>query len=112
LWEKASKSKKINKTATPNQAVVESSASHNEAMSNLQLALVQAPDAECEPKSSRATPTPIVEDEEAIYEEDEETQADLAALEYDLAKRIPILRYEVNDQDEVMPRCSIVIVLL
>jgi hypothetical protein len=112
LWEKASKSKNINETATPNQAVGESSASHNEAVSNLQLALVQAPDAECEPESSRATPTPIVEDEEAIDEEDEETRADLAALEYDLAKRISISRYEVNDHDEVMPRCSIVIVLL
>jgi hypothetical protein len=104
LWEKASKSKRINETATPNETVVETSASHDKAQSNLQLALVQAPDAECEPESSRATPTPIVEDEEAIDEDDEETQADLGALEYDPAKQIPISRYEVNDQDRVRRR--------
>jgi hypothetical protein len=97
LWEKASESKKINETVTPNETIVESSASHDKAGSNLQLALVQAHDAECEPESSRATSTPIVEDEEAIHEDDEETQADLGAFEYDPAKWIPISRYEVND---------------
>jgi hypothetical protein len=66
---------------------------------------VKTPDAECDPESSRATPTPSVEDdEEAIDEEDEETQADLAALEYNRAKRIPVSRYEVNDQDRVRRR--------
>jgi hypothetical protein len=48
---------------------------------------MQAPDVEREPESSGATPSPIVEDDEAIDEEDEPTQADLEALEHDPGKR-------------------------
>jgi hypothetical protein len=39
------------------------------------LALGQAPDAECEPESSGANLIPIIEDDEAIDEEDKPTQA-------------------------------------
>jgi hypothetical protein len=65
---------------------------------------VKEPDAEREPESIRATQTPIVENEEAIHEEDEETQADLGAFEHDPGKRISISRYDVNDQDRVRMR--------
>uniref|UniRef100_A0ACD5WK14 Uncharacterized protein n=1 Tax=Avena sativa TaxID=4498 RepID=A0ACD5WK14_AVESA len=90
LWEKASKAKKTNETDTTNQTIVEASSSHNQPENNLKLALVSPPDEEHEPESRRAIPNPIVEDEETIDEEDEETQADLGALERDLGKRIPI----------------------
>ncbi|KAM0840515.1 hypothetical protein ACQ4PT_059604 [Festuca glaucescens] len=69
--------------------------------SNLQLAPVQPRDAEHESASSGANPTPIMEDDEAIDEEDEPTQADLGALEHDPGKQIPISRYAVNDQDRI-----------
>jgi hypothetical protein len=52
LWEKASKARKTDKTTTPNQNADASSASIVQSESNLQLALVQAPDAEQEPESS------------------------------------------------------------
>ncbi|KAM0905713.1 hypothetical protein ACQ4PT_017227 [Festuca glaucescens] len=74
--------------------------------SNLQLALVQPRDAEHESVSSGANPTPIMEDDEAIDEEDEPTQADLGALEHDPRKRIPISRYAVNDQDRDRTKSS------
>ena len=66
LWEKASKEKKIDETSTPNQTVAASGicTSHVQLGSNLQLALVQAPDAEHEPESREATPTPIDKDVE------------------------------------------------
>jgi hypothetical protein len=94
-------------TSTPNDTVGTSATSHILPERNLQLALVQTPDAEREPESSGASPPPIVEDDEqdeAIDEEDESTRADLEALEYDPGKRIPISRYDVNDQDRVRRR--------
>jgi hypothetical protein len=81
------KKKKKYKTSTPNNTIVESSTSHDQPENNLQLALMQAPDVEREPESSGATPSPIVEDDEAIDEQDEPTQADLEALEHDPGKR-------------------------
>lgn len=57
LWEKASKAKKIDETSTPNQSAAASGTSHVQLESNLQLALVQAPNAEREPESREATPT-------------------------------------------------------
>uniref|UniRef100_A0ACD5TU08 Uncharacterized protein n=1 Tax=Avena sativa TaxID=4498 RepID=A0ACD5TU08_AVESA len=105
LWEKASKAKKTNETTTPNQTIVEASSSHDQPENNLQLALVQSPpDEEREPESSRTIPNPILEDEETVDEEDEETQADLGALEHDPGKRIPISRYDTNDKDRVRRR--------
>jgi hypothetical protein len=103
LWEKASKARKTDETTTPNQNDA-ASASNVQSESNLQLALVQAPDAEQEPESSGGKTAPIIEDAEAISEEDEATQADLEALEHDPGKRIPISRYAVNDQDRVRRR--------
>uniref|UniRef100_A0ACD5T8V5 Uncharacterized protein n=1 Tax=Avena sativa TaxID=4498 RepID=A0ACD5T8V5_AVESA len=101
MWNKASKAKKIDETSTPNQIVVESSASHDEVENNLQLALVQTPDEEHEPDNNAGNPTPIVEDDLSTDEDDEATQADFQALKHDPGKRIPISRYDVNDQDRV-----------
>ena len=71
LWEKASKAKKTDDTSTPNQTIVAaSSICHVQVESNLQLTLVQPPDAEPEP-------TPIVEDAEASDEDAEPMEADL-----------------------------------
>ena len=57
------------------------------------------------PERSGATPTPIViDDHDQSDEDDEETEADLAALQHDPGKRIPISRYAVNDQDRVRRR--------
>uniref|UniRef100_A0ACD5TPC0 Uncharacterized protein n=1 Tax=Avena sativa TaxID=4498 RepID=A0ACD5TPC0_AVESA len=120
LWEKSAKAKKTNETSTPNQSAVASSTSNVQPESSLQLALVQAPDAEGEPERRGATPTPIVEGEpdrrgatptpivegdEAIDEEVESTQVDLEALEHDPGKRIPISRYAVNDHDRDRTKC-------
>ena len=75
-----------------------------EVESNLQLALVQTH--EEAPQPERET-TPIVEDDEAVDEDDEsmpQFEADLAALERDPGKRLPISSYHVNDQDRVRRR--------
>uniref|UniRef100_A0ACD5VTT1 Uncharacterized protein n=1 Tax=Avena sativa TaxID=4498 RepID=A0ACD5VTT1_AVESA len=104
MWNKASKAKKIDETSTPNQIVVESSASHDEVENNLQLALVQTPDEEHESDNNVGNLTPIVEDDLSTDEDDEATQADLQALKHDPGKRIPISRYDVNDQDRVRRR--------
>lgn len=50
-------------------------------------------------REQRYNPALIIEDDEATYEENEQTQADLEGLEHDLRKRISISRYAVNDQD-------------
>ena len=106
LWEKASKAKKIDETSTPNQSAAASGTctSHVQLESNLQLTLVQPPDAEHEPESREATPTPIVKDAETSDANDEPMEADLEALEPDPGKRIPISMYAVNDQDRVRRR--------
>jgi hypothetical protein len=104
MWNKASKAKKIDETSTPNQIVVESSASHDEVENNLQLALVQTADEEREPDSSVGNAAPIVEDDLSTDEDDEATHVDLQALKHDPGKRIPISRYAVNDQDRVRRR--------
>lgn len=106
LWEKASKAKKIDETSTPNQSAAASGTctSHVQLESNLQVALVQAPDAEREPESREATPTPIVKDAKTSDADDEPMEADLEALEPDPGKRIPISMYAVNDQDRVRRR--------
>ena len=62
LGDKASKAKKTDETSTPNASTTPI---------NLQLALVQAPDAEHEAERSRATPATIVM-EDAMTDEDEE----------------------------------------
>ena len=110
LWEKAAKAKKTEPTSTPNPPLVQTE-------NNLQVALVQAQDddealavaqsaieANDEaPQSDRGSPTPIVQDDAATDEEGE-VGADLEALEHDPGKRIPISRYDVNDQDRVRRR--------
>lgn len=50
----------------------------------LAVSYLQAPDAEREPESNGTTPAPIVEYDKAIDENDEQTQADLEALEHDI----------------------------
>lgn len=104
LWEKASKAKKLDDTSTPNQIAAASNIAPAQPENNLQLVIVQAHDAEREPESRGATPAPIVEDDEAIDEEDEPTEADLEVLEPDPGKRIPISSYDVNDKDRVRRR--------
>jgi hypothetical protein len=49
---------------------------------------LQAPDAEREPESNGTTPAPIVEYDKAIDENDEQTQADLEALEHDILGKL------------------------
>ena len=68
------------------------------------MTLVQTTDEEHEPDNSAANPAPIVEDGVSTDEDDEATQADLQALEHDPGMRIPISRYDVNDQDRVRRR--------
>lgn len=87
LWNKSSKARKLISTSTPSPLSVE-------VESNLQLALVQIHDEAPEPERERCSPTPIVEDDEAI---DEDNEVDLAALDCDHAKRVPISPYHVND---------------
>ncbi|WVZ72986.1 hypothetical protein U9M48_021361 [Paspalum notatum var. saurae] len=70
--------------------------------SNLQLALVLADeDGHTHTEEQRGHPSPIIEDES--IDEEVEFEADLAALEHDPGKRIPISRYDPNDHDRV--RC-------
>ena len=97
MWDKSSKTRKITSTSTPTSLSVE-------VESNLQLALVQRHDEA--PQPERET-TPIVEDDEAVDEDDEsmpQFEADLAALERDPGKRLPISSYHANDQDRVRRR--------
>ncbi|XP_048566553.1 zinc finger MYM-type protein 1-like [Triticum urartu] len=97
MWDKSSKTRKITPTSTPTSLSVE-------VESNLQLALVQRHDEA--PQPERET-TPIVEDDEAVDEDDEsmpQFEADLAALERDPSKRLPISSYHANDQDRVRRR--------
>ena len=97
MWDKSSKTRKLTSTSTPNPLSVE-------VESNLQLALVQRHDEA--PQPERET-TPIVEDDEAVDEDDEsmtQFEADLAALERDPGKRLPISSYHVNGRDVVRRR--------
>ena len=105
LWERASKANKRTSTSTPNppDVEVESSSIPPDVESNLQLALVQAhepDDSHTEPESG--SPAPIIEDDEA--NDEVQFEVDLEALEPDPGKRIPISRYNVNDQDKVRRR--------
>ena len=105
LWERASKANKRTSTSTPNppDVEVESSSIPPDVESNLQLALVQAhepDDSHTEPESG--SPAPIIEDDEA--NDEVQFEVDLEALESDPGKRIPISRYNVNDQDKVRRR--------
>jgi hypothetical protein len=54
------------------------------------------------PQPDRGPPTPIVE--EIATAKEGEVRADLEVLEHDPGKRIPISRYNVNDQDRVRRR--------
>ena len=59
-----------------------------------------------QPERERGSPTPIVDDE-AVDEDDEKMpqfEADLAPLERDPGKRLPISSYHVNGQDRVRRR--------
>ncbi|XBI02896.1 hypothetical protein VPH35_131392 [Triticum aestivum] len=97
MWDKSSKTRKITSTSTPTSLSIE-------VESNLQLAIVQRHDEA--PQPERET-TPIVEDDEAFDEDDEsmpQFEADLAALERDSGKRLPISSYHANDQDRVRRR--------
>ena len=98
MWEKASKTRKIDESSTPNQTAAAASAVHLE--SNLQMVVWQ----ELESRGETSTPHVEVEDDESIDEDDERMQADLEALEHDPGKRIPISMYAVNDQDRVRRR--------
>ena len=90
LWDKSSKARKISSTSTPTALSVE-------VESNLQLVLVQTHDEAPQPDRERVPPTPIVEDDEAV----DEDEVDLAALERDPGKRLPISSYHANDQVEL-----------
>ncbi|XP_037458830.1 zinc finger MYM-type protein 1-like [Triticum dicoccoides] len=100
LWDKSSKARKLTSTSTPTPI-------SEEVESNLQLALVPTHDETPQPERERGSPTPIIEDDEAVDEDDEsipQFEADLAALERDPSKRLPISSYHVNDQDRVRRR--------
>lgn len=60
------------------------------------------------PERERGPPTPIVEDDEAVDEDDvsmPQFEADLVALECDPSKRLSISSYHnINDQDRVRRR--------
>lgn len=87
LWNKSSKARKLISTSTPTPLSVE-------VESNLQLALVQIHDKAPQLERERCSPTPIVEDDEAV---DEDNEVDLAALDCDPGKHVPISSYHVND---------------
>lgn len=110
LWDRASKqgtaskAQKISSTSTPTPTSievenrVEDQNVNNPPSNDLQLALVQTHNnSDTEPEIG----SPIVEDEELDEQLDDEA---VYVLEPDPGKRIPIINYDVNDQNLVRRR--------
>lgn len=84
LWDKSSKARKITSTSTPTPLSVEIE-------SNLQLALVQTHDEAPQPERERGSPTLIVEDDEAV-DEDDESMPQFEAYHHFINQKIPLYR--------------------